>query len=62
MAGMRTLMDSLVKSPFKSIRLFLGMFYKCRFDLRQTGMIFEENTSPCHFAVYAPLKEDGSSR
>jgi hypothetical protein len=20
------------------------MFYKCRFDLRQTGMIFEENT------------------
>jgi hypothetical protein len=45
-------------TKFKSIRLFLGMFYKCRFDLRQTGMIFEENTLvPCHFAVYAPLRK-----
>jgi hypothetical protein len=38
-------------TKFKSIRLFLGMFYKCRLDLRQTGMIFEENT-----LVYAILR------
>jgi hypothetical protein len=46
------IMDSLVKSAkFKSIWLFLGMFYKCRLDLRQTGMILEENTQ-----VYAILR------
>jgi hypothetical protein len=31
-------------TKFNSIWVFLGMFYKCRLSLRQTGMIFEENT------------------
>ena len=40
--GHNELLSQITK--FKSIWLLLGMFYKCRLDFRQTGMIFEENT------------------
>src|SRR5258708_10999915 len=40
-------------SKFKPICRLLGMFYKCRLDFRQTGMIFKENKlGPCCFTVF----------
>jgi hypothetical protein len=40
--GHNGLLSQITK--FKSIWRLLGMFYKCRPDFRQTGMIFQENT------------------
>ncbi len=56
------MMDSLLKSPkIKSMLLLLGMFYKCRLDFRQTGLIFEENTQSVRFCRAGVPPEAGSS-